>query len=53
MMLTKLGLVTPDLVQTHPFAEEETETQRDARGGVTCWQHWAWRGAVRYHIVPP
>lgn len=48
MMLTKLGLVTTDLVQTHPFTEKEMETQRGDRGGVTWWQNWVWRGALSY-----
>lgn len=39
VMLTKLGLVTTDLVQTHPFTEKEMETQRGDRGGVTWWQN--------------
>lgn len=37
MMLIKLGFVTPDLVQTHLFTKEETETQKGGRGGAFWW----------------
>lgn len=43
-MRIKLGL-TPDLVRTHLFTEEEPETQNGGRDGVTWWQNWARRGA--------
>ena len=46
MMLTKLGLVTADLVQTHPFPDKEMETQRRGRGGVPWWENWVCRGAL-------
>ena len=47
MMLTKLGLVTADLVQTHPFPDKEMETQRRGRGRITWRENWVCRGALR------
>ena len=52
MMLIKLGLVTPDVVGTHPFAEKETETQTGDVGGAVWWQDWAW-GELSSSVVNP
>lgn len=52
-MLMKLGLVAPDLVQTHPPTEEGAETWRGNVGGALWWQNWARGVPPRPAVKPP
>lgn len=46
MMLSKLGLRTPDLVPDHPLAEEERDSEK-GQGRSYLVQNEAWRSALK------
>lgn len=51
-MLTEQGLGTPDLVQTHPLAEEETDSER-GHGRSYPGAEPGLEKSSRAHIIPP